>query len=218
MILQNGKKLSVLVEHFVVTHIELDCPMCLDRLNPWSKKQGKLLDVADCFWAIEFAKKSQVQFCQPYSCWYHSKSGAKKRAKTPWSILRSACWWNYVLVWMQNLRCITKCTFPCLGQSNDLHFRLPTYTGSYWGCAWCMYKGRYSKHLQKVVYPGNRQCLPVGHVLRDDCNCQNFSKRSAERRGRPEIQTFYQDVMFHEAYGNARNDAQGTMFNLPDYT
>ena len=30
-----------------------------------------------------------------------------------------------------------------------------TVPGSYRGCAWCLLKGQYCKHLSKVVYPGN---------------------------------------------------------------
>jgi len=81
-----------------------------------------------------------------------------------------------------------------------------TGTGSYRGCAWCMYKGCYCKHLHKVVYPGNRQFLPVDHELRNDC--QNFPEHSVEKRGRPESRKFHQDVLFHKAYDNAKNEAQ----------
>lgn len=43
-----------------------------------------------------------------------------------------------------------------------------TVTGSYRGCAWCLLKGQYCKHLSKVVYPGNRRFLPPDHELRKD--------------------------------------------------
>ena len=69
-----------------------------------------------------------------------------------------------------------------------------------------MYKGCYCKHLHKVVYPGNRRFLPLDHVLRDDC--QNFPEHSAEKRERPESRKFHPDVLFHKAYGNAKNEAQ----------
>ena len=81
-----------------------------------------------------------------------------------------------------------------------------TGTGSYRSCGWCMQKGVYSKHLHKVVYPGNRRFLPTNHVLQKDCH--NFPEHSEELRQRPEIRSFQQDTSFHKAYGNAKNQAQ----------
>ena len=81
-----------------------------------------------------------------------------------------------------------------------------TDTGSYRSCGWCMQKGVYCKHLHKVVYPGNRRFLPTNHVLRKDCH--NFPEHSEELRQRPAIRSFQQDISFHKAYGNAKNQAQ----------
>lgn len=81
-----------------------------------------------------------------------------------------------------------------------------TGTGSYRGCAWCMHKGHYCKHLSKVVYPGNRRFLPADHMLRKDS--VNFPDQSEELRHRPPDRNFQQDVMFHKAYDNGKSQAQ----------
>ena len=81
-----------------------------------------------------------------------------------------------------------------------------TGTGSYRGCAWCMIKGQYCKHLSKVVYSGNRRFLPADHILRKDSN--NYPDQSEELRQRPSERNFAQDVMFHKAYDNRQSQAQ----------
>ena len=81
-----------------------------------------------------------------------------------------------------------------------------TGTGSYRGCGWCMQKGQYCKHLSKVVYPGNRRFLPAGHQLRKDS--RNFPEHSEEKRERPPYRSFHQDVSFHKAHDNSKNNAQ----------
>lgn len=81
-----------------------------------------------------------------------------------------------------------------------------TATGSYRGCAWCMLKGQYCKHLCKVVYPGNRRFLPADHVLRKDS--VNFPDQSEELRERPPCRSFQQDVLFHKAYDNSKLKSQ----------
>lgn len=83
-----------------------------------------------------------------------------------------------------------------------------TGTGSYRGCGWCLQKGQYCKHLHKVVYPGNRRFLPANHKLRKDH--QNFPDHVEETREKPTYRTFSQDVSFHKAYGNAKNNAHSS--------
>ena len=83
-----------------------------------------------------------------------------------------------------------------------------TATGSKRGCAWCLFKGQYCKHLNKVVYPGNRRFLPLEHELRKDC--ERFPEHTVERRDRPTYRTFQQDVSFHKAYDGAKNKSQAS--------
>jgi len=87
-----------------------------------------------------------------------------------------------------------------------------TGTGSYRGCGWCMQRGQYCQHLKKVVYPGNRRFLPTDHSLRKDS--QNFPEHLEETRERPPQRSFHQDVWFHKAHGNAKNNAQSTRIAL----
>ena len=82
-----------------------------------------------------------------------------------------------------------------------------TATGSYRGCAWCMLKGQYCKHLSKMVYTGNRRFLPVDHDLRKDTF--NFPDRSVELR-EPQYRTFQRDLFFHDSFDNAKNNAQSS--------
>lgn len=84
----------------------------------------------------------------------------------------------------------------------------PTATGSYRGCGWCLQKGEYCKHLSKVVYPGNRRFLPTDHSLRKDRH--NFPEHLEEARERPPSRSFHQDVCFHKAHDNAKNNAQSS--------
>ena len=81
-------------------------------------------------------------------------------------------------------------------------------TGSYRGCAWCMLKGVYCKHLSKVVYPGNRRFLTKDHPLRQDSF--NFPDRSEEKRERPPYRRYLQDLSFRKAHDDAKNNAQNS--------
>lgn len=83
-----------------------------------------------------------------------------------------------------------------------------TATGSYRGCGWCLQKGEYCKHLSKVVYPGNRRFLPTDHSLKKDRH--NFPEHLEEARERPPSRSFHQDVCFHKAHDNAKNNAQSS--------
>ena len=69
-----------------------------------------------------------------------------------------------------------------------------TGTGSFRGCAWCLLKGEYCKHLKKVVYTGNRRFLPVEHKLRKENH--SFPVCSNETRQKPSYRNFQQDKAF----------------------
>ena len=81
-----------------------------------------------------------------------------------------------------------------------------TGTGSYSSCAWCMHKGQYCKHLNKVAYSGNIRFLPADNVLRKDS--KNFPDQSEELRQGPPKRNFKQDVMFHKEYDSGGSQAQ----------
>ena len=84
--------------------------------------------------------------------------------------------------------------------------KLFSLTGSKRGCAWCLLKGQYCKHLNEVVYPSYRRFLPLEHELRKDC--KRFREHTVEKRDRPTYRTFQQDVSFHKAYDDAKNKSQ----------
>lgn len=60
----------------------------------------------------------------------------------------------------------------------------------------------------KVVYPGNRRFLPTDHSLRKDRH--NVPEHLEEARERPPSRSFHQDVCFHKAHDNAKNNAQSS--------
>ena len=81
-----------------------------------------------------------------------------------------------------------------------------TGTGSYRGCSWCQLKGTYCTHLKKIIYLGNRRYLTSGHEMRNDTI--NFPKKSKEIRSEPIQRKFHEDLNYHKAYDNAKNQAQ----------
>ena len=60
----------------------------------------------------------------------------------------------------------------------------------------------------KVVYPGNRRFLPTDHSLRKDRH--NVPEHLEEARERPPSRSFHQDICFHKAHDNAKNNAQSS--------
>lgn len=81
-----------------------------------------------------------------------------------------------------------------------------TGTGSYRGCSWCQIKGTYCTHLRKMIYLGNRRYLDVNSEMRND-TC-NFPEKFIEDRTEPLKRQFTEDLNYHKAYDNAKNQTQ----------
>ncbi len=81
-----------------------------------------------------------------------------------------------------------------------------TGTGSYRGCAWCQMKGTYCSHLKKIIYLGNRRYLERDSEMRNDTF--NFPEKATELRAEPPARKFNEDLNYHKAYDNAKNQSQ----------
>lgn len=188
--------------------------MCLDGLNPWSKNKTNYSMWPIVLGQLNLPRRIRYNFANLILAGIIPSQVQGKEPKHLDPFLE---------VLVDEMMFLSGCKFYDAYQNAPFHAKVEvmlyildyqglgkvfclTGTGSYRGCAWCMYKGCYCKHLHKVVYPGNRQFLPVDHVLREDC--QNFPERSAERRERPPSRKFQQDVLFHRSYDNAKNEAQ----------
>lgn len=81
-----------------------------------------------------------------------------------------------------------------------------TGSGSYRGCSWCQIKGTYCTHLKKIIYLGNRRYLARDSEIRKD-TC-NFPEKLTEDRAAPLMRKFTEDLNYHKAYDNAKNQTQ----------
>lgn len=80
-----------------------------------------------------------------------------------------------------------------------------TGTGSYRGCVWCVQDGFYCQHLYRRLFLTDLD-------LREE-DCHYFPQHSEKKRQGQEIQKLKQDVLFHKAYGNAKNQAQANQIS-----
>lgn len=210
---RSGKRHLVPMAHFKAIHVALHC-QCLDGLNPWSKNKTNY-----SMWPIVLG-----QLNLPRQIRYHfanlvlvgiipsQRQGAEPKDLDP-----------YLEVLVDEILYLSGCKLYDAYKKAPFSVKIEimiyvldyqgfgkvfslTGTGSYRGCAWCMLKGQYCKHLSKVVYTGNRCFLPIEHELRKDAH--DFPELSAEFRGRPLYRKFQQEVSFHKAYDNAKNQAQ----------
>lgn len=190
--------------------------MCLDGLNPWSKNKTNYSMWPIVLGQLNLPRRIRYNFANLILAGIipSQVQGKEPKHLDP-----------YLEVLVDEMMFLTGCKIYDAYQNAPFYAKVEvmlyildyqglgkvfslTGTGSYRGCAWCMYKGCYCKHLHKVVYPGNRQFLPADHVLREDC--QNFPERTVERRERPQNRKFKQDVMFHKSYDNANCGAQAS--------
>ena len=99
---------------------------------------------------------------------------------------------------------VSKHTVAVVFLGHDLEFfaHICIGAGAYSGCTYCTHKGKYSKVLQKVIYPGNRSFLPENDGLRHDTN---FPGHMAETANPPDMKT-----MEYVDKANARYSAAST--------
>ena len=80
-----------------------------------------------------------------------------------------------------------------------------TDTGSYRSCGWCMQRESITNTCIKWSIQGTDGfCLPIMFCGKTAITSLNIQ----ELRQRPAIRSFQQDISFHKAYGNAKNQAQ----------
>lgn len=188
--------------------------MCLDELNPWSKNKTNYSMWPIVLGQLNLPRRIRYNFANLILAGIipSQVQGMEPKHLDP-----------YLEVLVDEIIFLSGCKIYDAYQNAPFHAKVEvmiyildyqgfgkvfclTGTGSYRGCGWCMHKGVYCKHLHKIVYYGNRRFLPADHMLREDCH--NFSEQSEEKRQSPESRTFKQDVLFHKAYDNAKNQAQ----------
>lgn len=190
--------------------------MCLDGLNPWSKNKTTYSMWPIVLDQLNLPRKIRFQFANLWLIGIipSQKGGCETKNLDP-----------YLEILIDEMINLTNCKlydaykkapfnvkvcvmlyvvdYQGLGKVFSL-----TGTGSYRGCAWCLLKGIYCTHLNKVVYPGNRRFVPSQHKLRQDC--KNFPEHSPEERGKPPQRNWDQDKLFRKAFDNAKNPSQAT--------
>lgn len=190
--------------------------LCLDGLNPWSKNKATYSMWPIVLAQLNLPRRIRYQFANLLLVGIipSQKEGSEPKDLDPYlevlvDELISLCGCKIYDDYKKapfNMKVeilIYVLDYQGLGKVFSL-----TGTGSYRGCAWCLLKGQYCKHLSKVVYPGNRRFLPLDHELRKDC--EHFPEHSVEERSRPTYRTFQQDAFFHKAYDSAKNKSQAS--------
>ena len=81
-----------------------------------------------------------------------------------------------------------------------------TGTGLDHGCALCQIQGTYYSHLKKIIYLGNQRYLERDSEMRKDIF--NFPEKTTEPRAEPPARKFNEQLNYHEAFDNAKNQSQ----------
>lgn len=190
--------------------------LCVDGLNPWSKNKATYSMWPIVLGQLNLPRRIRYQFANLLlvGIILSQTEGNEPKDLNP-----------YLEVLVEEIICLCGSKFYDDYRRAPFHVKVEvmvyildyqglgkffslTVTGSYRGCAWCLLKGQYCKHLSKVVYPGNRRFLPANHELRKDT--ESFPEHSVEERGRPTYRTFQQDLNFHRAYDSAKNKSQSS--------
>ncbi|XP_068748657.1 uncharacterized protein [Montipora capricornis] len=192
----------------------LSLSLCLDGLNPWSKNKTNY-----SMWPIVLGQLNLPRSIRNLfsNLLLVGIIPAQEDGKEPYHLD------PYLEILVDELLCLTdmkmydayrKESFPIKvgillhvldyqGIGKVFHM---TGTGSYRGCSWCQVKGMYCSHLKKIIYLGNRRYLAPENEMRKDI--VNFPEKTRENRAEPPARKFNEDLNYHKAYANAKNQSQ----------